>query len=240
MVTADVAQQKKLLQLQDVDTKLRQLLHKKANLPVIAEIAQAKTELQTTQSELATKQAELLTLQKSVKNLEVEVEQVNTKLEKDQKLLDAGGSAKSAQAIVHDIATLKERRSNLEDEELELLEQLEEKQAEIIPLEAKVVTQQVTLAGLEEQKNQAEAEIKVTQDALNAERGGIENQIEPNLIALYSKIQNQAGGLAVVSLQGRSCGGCRLELNPIEVTRIKNAAENQVVRCEECGRILIR
>lgn len=240
MVTADVSQQKKLLQLQDVDTKLRQLVHKKANLPVITEIAQAQSELQTVQSELEVKQAELLALQKSVKDLEVEVEQVNIKLEKDQKLLDAGGSAKSAQAIVNDIESLKERRSGLEDEELELLEQIEEKQAEITPLEAKVVTKQVTLAGLEEQKTQAEAEIKVTQDELSRQRGGIENQIEPTLITLYSKIQSQAGGLAVVLLQGRSCGGCRLELNPIEVDRIKNAPEDQIVRCEECGRILIR
>jgi predicted nucleic acid-binding Zn-ribbon protein len=41
-------------------------------------------------------------------------------------------------------------------------------------------------------------------------------------------------------LRARRCEGCRLELNPQELQRIRAAADDEVVRCEECRRILVR
>jgi len=41
-------------------------------------------------------------------------------------------------------------------------------------------------------------------------------------------------------LRARQCGGCRLSLDPAELAAIKSAASNEVIRCEECQRILVR
>ena len=47
-------------------------------------------------------------------------------------------------------------------------------------------------------------------------------------------------GTGAAPLVQRRCGGCRLDLNAVDLSRIRNAPEDEVLRCEECGRILVR
>jgi len=56
-------------------------------------------------------------------------------------------------------------------------------------------------------------------------------------------VSQAAGGsppVGAAALRGRRCEGCRLELNPLDLDAIRAKGEDQVVRCEECGRILVR
>ncbi len=61
-----------------------------------------------------------------------------------------------------------------------------------------------------------------------------------DLLALYDKIRATSGGIGAAELRQRRCGGCRLELNQVDLARIKAAPPNEVLRCEECRRILVR
>ncbi|MDR3202861.1 MAG: C4-type zinc ribbon domain-containing protein, partial [Bifidobacteriaceae bacterium] len=54
------------------------------------------------------------------------------------------------------------------------------------------------------------------------------------------RLRASRGGVGAAALRGATCGGCRLELNPHDLQAIRVAAEDEVVRCEECGRILVR
>ena len=63
--------------------------------------------------------------------------------------------------------------------------------------------------------------------------------LDAALLALYEKIRESSGAGAAM-LRARRCEGCRLELNPQELQRIRSAADDEVVRCEECRRILVR
>ena len=47
-------------------------------------------------------------------------------------------------------------------------------------------------------------------------------------------------GTGAAALHQRRCGGCRLELNPVEIQRLRAADADEVLRCEECNRILVR
>jgi predicted nucleic acid-binding Zn-ribbon protein len=60
------------------------------------------------------------------------------------------------------------------------------------------------------------------------------------LLALYEKIRDASGGVGAARLYQRRCEGCRLELTPTDLGRIRSAGEDAVLRCEECGRILVR
>ena len=60
------------------------------------------------------------------------------------------------------------------------------------------------------------------------------------LLALYAKIREASGGIGAAELRQRRCGGCRLELNQLDLSSIRAAAADDVVRCEECRRILVR
>jgi uncharacterized protein len=59
------------------------------------------------------------------------------------------------------------------------------------------------------------------------------DNLDAELVALYQKV-----GAGV--LQGRRCGACRIEIDRGESARIAAAAEDDVVRCPECGAILLR
>jgi predicted nucleic acid-binding Zn-ribbon protein len=59
-------------------------------------------------------------------------------------------------------------------------------------------------------------------------------------VALYEKIRASSGGLGAAPLRQRRCGGCQLELNNVDMSRIKAAPDDEVLRCEECRRILVR
>ena len=63
--------------------------------------------------------------------------------------------------------------------------------------------------------------------------------ISAELLALYDKIRAQSG-TGAAPLQQRRCGGCQLELNNVDLARMRAAADDEVLRCEECRRILVR
>ncbi len=60
-----------------------------------------------------------------------------------------------------------------------------------------------------------------------------------DLVTLYEKIRVSSGTGAAPLHQGR-CEGCRIELTPTDLQRIRSAAPDEVLRCEECRRILVR
>lgn len=60
------------------------------------------------------------------------------------------------------------------------------------------------------------------------------------LVTLYEKIRAGSGGMGAAELRQRRCGGCQLDINPVELQRLRSAPEDEVLRCEECRRILVR
>ena len=64
--------------------------------------------------------------------------------------------------------------------------------------------------------------------------------VQALLVALYEKIREQQGGVGAAELRQRRCGGCRLELNNVEINELRDADPDEVMRCDECRRILVR
>jgi predicted nucleic acid-binding Zn-ribbon protein len=61
-----------------------------------------------------------------------------------------------------------------------------------------------------------------------------------DLMALYERVREQTGGFGAAALRGNRCEGCRLELSGSELGVLRSAADDEVVRHEECRRILVR
>ena len=53
-------------------------------------------------------------------------------------------------------------------------------------------------------------------------------------------MREQKGGVGAAALRARQCGGCRLTLDATILKEIAAKADDEVVRCEECSRILVR
>ena len=232
--------QARLLELQELDTTLAQLTHRLNSLPEQTDIDRLEAQAPELEADVVRTQTEVSDLEREVAKAEAAVQQVRDRAARDQQRLDAGtGSAKDLQGLQHEIESLARRQGVLEDEELEVMERAEEaqraEQAAIIAREE----HGARLAELVAARDEKAAAIGAERDEVAAGRDAITADLSSELLALYERLRTQTGAGAA-PLQQRRCGGCRLELNAVDLGRIKGAAEDEVVRCEECGRILVR
>jgi hypothetical protein len=73
-----------------------------------------------------------------------------------------------------------------------------------------------------------------------AERAELADTIPADLLALYDKIRAGSGGIGAAQYTGDRCGACQLTMIPADLVVVKSAPIDEVLRCEECGRILVR
>jgi hypothetical protein len=71
-------------------------------------------------------------------------------------------------------------------------------------------------------------------------RETVATDVPPDLMALYVKLGAGRGGVGAAELRQRRCTGCQLEVNAAELRAFAAAPADEVLRCEECGRILVR
>ncbi len=239
---ASPQEQQVLLDLQHVDTRLDQLAHRVANLPEIARCAELNARLEEFQSDSVQAQTELSDLGEQVAKAELEVAGVRARAQKDQSLLDSGAisSGKQLEDLQHEITSLAKRQTSLEDVELELMEQAEGVQVRVDDLSDSVARTRAELADVEQSRDAVMSEISDEVRTNELRRIKLLEDVPEDLVTLYQRLRNNLGGVGAAPLVGKHCEGCNMELAPTDLTSIAAAAPDDVVRCEECSRILIR
>ncbi|SDQ04214.1 zinc ribbon domain-containing protein [Quadrisphaera sp. DSM 44207] len=241
MTTAPATDQRRLLGVQALDTRLAQLAHRRRALPEHAALAELEQRRATVRDRLVAARTLASDVQRELVRAEQDVEQVRTRAARDAARLAAGtGTAKDLQALVKDSEALARRQSDLEDVELEVMERLEQAQAAAADLEQQAAQLEAERTRLVAARDTATTAIDAEAEQLRLQRAGAVQGLDAGLVALYERVRESSGGLGAAPLQGDRCGGCRLQLNPVELTRIRRAERDEVVRCEECGRILVR
>jgi len=239
-VKADPEAQRRLLDLQALDTALAQLAHKRRTMPEHAEIERLGKETQTLADERASAQVAVDDLDRDIDRLERDVEQVRTRADRDKARLDAGtGPAKQLEALQHEVATLARRQRELEDAELELMEKKEEAEAVLTEVDGRLANARASLGEVQRRRDELLAGIAKDEEFRRSGRGPLVADLPADLIKLYEQIRENSGMGAALLRSGR-CEGCRLELSGSEKTRIRAAAKDDVIRCDECRRILVR
>jgi predicted nucleic acid-binding Zn-ribbon protein len=240
-VKADPEAQRRLLDLQQLDIALTQLAHKRKSLPEHAELDRLARELSALEDQRIRAQVAVDDLDRDIARLERDVEQVRNRKDKDQKRLDAGtGPARELEALQHEMATLQRRQTELEDEELELMEQRETAQSTLDEIAGKLRTARETRETVQKARDETLAGIAKDEEFRVSGRKPIVADLPEDLIALYEKVRESSGGIGAALLRQGRCEGCRLELAGQEKARVRAAARDEVVRCEECRRILVR
>ena len=231
--------QRRLLDLQAVDTALAQLAHKRKSMPELAEIDTVSRELSALEDERVRAQVAVDDLDRDISRFEKDIEQVRQRKERDQARLDAGGALREIEGLQHELATLNRRQSELEDSELELMEQKETAEAALSELRARLDAAAARRAAAEQRRDETLADIAKEEEFKTSSRGPLAADLPADLVALYDKIRLESGLGAALFRSGR-CGGCRIELYGADLARVKAAAADDVVRCEECRRIMVR
>ncbi len=181
-------------------------------------------------------------LTREQRKADADVEQVKTRRTRDQTRMDQGliSNPKDLERMQGELGSLARRISDLEDVELEVMEQLETAQSEHDVLVAEVVELDARAAELTHKRDELAGTMNVELGSVTAERKTLADGLAEDLLALYEKIRAQKGGVGAAALQSRRCTGCSLQLTASDLGRIGTASMDEVLRCEECQRILVR
>lgn len=237
---AAVAQQVSLLELSKLDAELARIAHRAAHLPQQEAYERLQAQYQAAGDRLAAIRIALDDVDAQVSRFESDIEAVRQREERDRALLQSGATdAKQLSDVQHEMETLLRRRASLEDSLLDVMERREGLQAEADAQQGAIETLQAELVSVQQALDAAEAEIDEARQLHSSRRDTLSAALDPDLSALYER-QRAGGGPGAGPLLGRRCGACRLEIGRGELSRITAAAEDDVVRCPECGAILLR
>ncbi|MBN9618705.1 MAG: hypothetical protein J0H43_03100 [Actinobacteria bacterium] len=239
-MNADTATQLRLLDLQAADTALAQLGHRRKTLPELAAIAErdrlaadlanATVDARTALEDIAAEQ----------KRLEADVDTVRSRTVRDEARLQGGGlPSRELEGLQHEIATLARRQATLEDELLEVMERAEQAESDLAEATERHESVLAERRDLEAARDAALAEIDAAAAQRTPERAAIVAEIPADLLALYEKARAHGGNGAAL-LRQRRCEGCRIELSGSELSGVRKADPDEVVRCENCRAILVR
>jgi len=241
VTTAPHADQVRLLDVQELDTRTDQLDHQRRTLPELATVAALKTRCADLQRVLTAARTTTDDLLRELTKAEADVEQVRARTVRDQGRLDSGSaSLKDVQALTAEIEHLAGRQAVLEDAQLAVMERLEVQQSALDEAQAAFDAADTELTSAQAAADTALAALDAQTTEVAAQRATAADGLDTALLALYEKLRAQRGGRGAGRLVGTRCEGCHMELNPLDREAIASAPADQVVRCEECRRILVR
>jgi len=231
-----------LLAVQAHDTRADQLTHRLESLPERARLTELGAAIAEVDGQIATVDQRRGELSRSQARLEDEVASLTERANQAEKQLYSGAvsSPRELQVLQDDVASIRRRIGQIEDDELEIMELSEPVDAQRATLAAQrealeADSQQVTAALAE-----AESTIAAERAEVQAEREAAAADVPDELWAEYDTLRAQLGGVAIARLVGSTCQGCHLGLSAVEVDRIRKLSPDEPVHCEECGRLLVR
>jgi uncharacterized protein len=236
---AAVAQQRSLLEVAQLDAELSRIAHRAGKLPERQDYERMQTDQVAANDRLAALKMALDDLDAQISRFESEIDAVRQREDRDRSLLQSVADAKQLSDLQHELETLQRRQSSLEDSLLEVMEHREQLQAQHSAEAAAIEALQGDLVAAQQALDGALAEIDQTRSLHSSRRDELTAALGPDLIALYER-QRAGGGPGAGQLQGRRCGACRIEIDRGELSRISAAADDDVLRCPECGAILLR
>jgi len=241
-VKASPEAQQRLLELADLDTELGRLAYRRRTLPEIAELDQLAARGAQVRDDMTRADTELSDLDREQARSERDVEQVRVRIDKDQQRLDAGkvSNARELESLQSEIASLRRRQGDLEEIVLDLMERREAAQSRRDEAAAAAETVAAEEGEVTARQNAALADIAEHESKAGDTRTSVASGVPDELLALYDRVRGQVGGRAAAMLRRGKCECCNVSLSTVELNEIRAAAPDEVMRHEECRRILIR
>jgi len=230
-----------LLAVQDLDTSLTQLQHRRDALPETSGLRGLETELGVLEAQRADANGRRAQLGAAQQALEEQIAGITDRRDSIEKRMYAatGAAGRDLQAMNEEVRHLTERRAELEEQELEAMLAQDPVDAElsaladqIAPVRARVDELRATVA---EQELQIDAEMAAAAGTRAAEAALVPTALSDR----YETLRARLKGTGAARLIKSHCDGCHLELSSVEVEKIRGLPPGEVATCEQCGRILV-
>jgi predicted nucleic acid-binding Zn-ribbon protein len=229
-----------LATLQDRDTAADQLRYRRAHLPERAADAEAAATLSAADEEAASLGAQQAELAARQDRLEADVAACEAARAGLSRKLSTTSVPREAQALSAEIESLEARQRHLEDELLDVMEALEPIDGRLAALAAARPSLDARAGAMATALTAAEAVVNAELAAVGHERAALAATVAAPLLNRYERLRRRLGGVAVAHVDHGRCTGCNLALPVLELERVRSAAVDAVVECEQCGRILVR
>ena len=229
-----------LLEVQRHDLEVDRARHRRATLPEAVRVTELEAAAKAIDDDITRATVEVSDLEAEQRKADADVDLVRQRSEKDRVLLDTINDAKQLSNLQHELESLARRQAELEDVELEVMERLEAAQKAHAALLAQREALSTELADARTARDNALADLADEEQIARAAREAAAQGLPADLLALYDKLRADNGGIGAAALHRGRCEGCRIELTPVDLGRIREAPPAEVIRCEECRRILVR
>jgi predicted nucleic acid-binding Zn-ribbon protein len=228
-----------LLELQAIDTAHDQSVHRRDTLTERVDHAEAVDRMRNWESQRVTTIGMIGEAEAGI----AECEEASAEIDSHRKRLEAQLKTviapREAEALQHEIATLAERRSDLDDRELELMSVHSDAESRLNELLAIEGALRAEVAGADERLATAESIIRSELESLAARRELLLPSIPPALAKRYEAVRSKLG-VAAARLAGSRCEGCHLDLSAGELDEVRRTPDDRIPDCPQCGRMLIR
>lgn len=231
----------RLLAVQDLDTSITQLEHRRQALVETSGLAAVEAQLAALEAERADAAARRGVLTATQKEFEEQIAGISERRGVVEKRMYAAtsSSARDLQAMNDEVRHLTEHRAELE--ELELVAMLEQDpiDAELAALRERAAPLEAQAVELRQQVAEAEVEIDAALAEATSSRGAEAVLLPTALSERYETLRARLKGTGAARLVRSHCDGCHLELSSGEVEKIRALPPGEVATCEQCGRILV-
>jgi predicted nucleic acid-binding Zn-ribbon protein len=226
----------KLYELQLIDSQIDEIQVLKGELPM---------EVEDLRDEITGLETRVSKLKSQIEGVESEISRYNTTVKEDEanvqkykKQLDTIKNDREYTALSKqivdaglDIELAKKRGS-------EAQRSLVGKQETLVAADQRLAQRRKDLATKEEELNRILERTSAEENRLQKESLGKQKFIEDRLLKSYKKIRAAyRNGLAVVTIQRESCGGCFNRIPP--QLQIEIALHKKIIACEHCGRVIV-
>lgn len=228
------------LSLQDIDTALDVIAHKRPRLPEVIAHQEATAALANLRSRMAAAQQRIDLAQAAIESAEhaaADLTKKRTRLEAQLKTVIA---PREAEALMHEIEIINGHRGELDDQELIALDGQAEGESTLLELSEVQTELDVAVAAAKAELEAVHAAVDAEVADLRQRRAEVVDGLGPESSAMYERVRKQFGGVAVARLEGSHCSGCHMDLSPRELDIVKAAPTDTLAECPQCGRIIVR
>ncbi|MHB1172658.1 MAG: zinc ribbon domain-containing protein [Lacisediminihabitans sp.] len=231
--------QARLLELQAIDTRLRQLDHKARTLPELATIAILLSDAAELRLELTSSTGALEDARLELRRVEADVAVVEARITRDSERLQASSSVKDVAGLESELTGLRKRQLDLEEIELGVMERLETLEVAARESGSRNAELQAEVAGVEAERDGALGALASERAHAAANRSTIASKLPAELLALYER-QRERYGSGASLLRGGASTASGVKLNESDMAVIRAAAPDDVLLCPDSNAILVR
>ena len=224
----------KLIELQGIDTKLRDLNDLLGDLP--SKVDELNQQEESIKNSLVENKERMKELEVESHKGEVRIAEINDKVNKLKDQLFLVTNNKQYDALMHEMDHMKEKRTTIETETFSFLEEKETLTESVETMESELGSLSNDLTVRREKLESAISDSAEEKSILEQQRSEQVNGIDLNTVSIYNRVFEARGGLAVVNLSGNGCGGCGAHIPMQKVTEVR--ANTTIHRCDVCGRFL--